>query len=63
MYSWIKMEKMRSTETIPGMEGGGLDENNEGVNSTMTYCKNFGKCHYVIGPSTTIIFKKVLKSP
>jgi hypothetical protein len=27
--------------------GGGLEENDEGVNSTMIYCKNFCKCHNV----------------
>jgi hypothetical protein len=53
------MEKIRSIEIIPGMEGGGTEENDEGVNSTMTYYKNFGKCHYVLDPGTTIIFKKV----
>jgi hypothetical protein len=30
--------KMRPVETVPGMEG---------VNSTMIYYKNFGKCHNV----------------
>jgi hypothetical protein len=29
-------------------------ENGGGVNSTMIYCKNFGKCYSVPLPSTTI---------
>jgi hypothetical protein len=38
---------MRPAETIPGM--GEREERRmmEGVNSTMIYCKNFCKCHYV----------------
>jgi hypothetical protein len=42
--------KMRPVQTIPGNDGGGIKENDGGVNSTMTYCKNFGKYHN----STTI---------
>jgi hypothetical protein len=38
---------MRNVETIPGTEGGGIKENDGGVNSTMIYCKNFCKCHTV----------------
>jgi hypothetical protein len=37
--------KIRPAETVPGMEGG--VRMMEGVNSTMTYCKDFGKCHNV----------------
>jgi hypothetical protein len=37
--------KMRPVETILRIGGGGIKENDRGVNSTMTYCKNFGKCH------------------
>jgi hypothetical protein len=40
--------KMRPVEALPGMqEEGRMKENNGGVNSTMKYCKNFGKCHNV----------------
>jgi hypothetical protein len=39
--------KMRPVETIPGMEERGRKENDEGVNSTMIYCKNFCNCHNV----------------
>jgi hypothetical protein len=38
--------KMRPVETTPGM-GGGLKENDGGVNSTKIYCKVFCKCHNV----------------
>jgi hypothetical protein len=38
---------MRPVETIPGMGGGRIKENGGGVNSTVIYCKNFCKCHYV----------------
>jgi hypothetical protein len=38
--------KMRPVENIPGM-GGGIKENDGGVNSAMTYCKNVFKCHHV----------------
>jgi hypothetical protein len=36
--------KMRCVETIPGMEEG-IKGNGGGVNSSMTDCKNFCKCH------------------
>jgi hypothetical protein len=39
--------KMRPDETIPGMGGGAIKENDGGVNSTMIYYKNFCKCHNV----------------
>jgi hypothetical protein len=39
--------KMRPVETLPGM-GGGIKENDGGVNSTMLYCKSFNKCHNVL---------------
>jgi hypothetical protein len=39
--------EMRPVETIPGMVGGGIKENDGAVNSTMIYCKNFCKCHNV----------------
>jgi hypothetical protein len=39
--------KMRPAETILGIGGGGWRRMTEGVNSTMTYCKNFCKCHNV----------------
>jgi hypothetical protein len=38
--------RMRPVETSPGV-GGGIKENDGGVNSTMRYCKHFGKCHNV----------------
>jgi hypothetical protein len=39
--------KMRHVETIPGVGGRGIKENDGEVNSTMIYCKNFCKCHNV----------------
>jgi hypothetical protein len=42
-----KNGKMKVVETIPGMGGGGLRRMMEEVNSTMIYCKNFGKYHNV----------------
>jgi hypothetical protein len=42
--------KMRPVETVPGVEGRKIKENDRGVNSTMIYCKSFCKCHNV--PST-----------
>jgi hypothetical protein len=39
--------KMRLVETVPGMGGAKINENDVGVNSTMIYCKNFCKCHDV----------------
>jgi hypothetical protein len=38
---------MRPVATIPEMGGGELKENDEGVNSSMIYFKNFCKCHNV----------------
>jgi hypothetical protein len=46
IYTCMKMEKV---ETIPGMEGGGIKEMMEGMNSAMIYCKNF--CKFYIVPS------------
>jgi hypothetical protein len=39
--------KMIPVETTLGMGGGEIKENDGRVNSTMIYCKNFGKCHDV----------------
>jgi hypothetical protein len=33
--------KMRPVETISRMGGGGIKENDGGMNSTLMYCKNF----------------------
>jgi hypothetical protein len=38
---------MRSVETILEIGGGGMKENDGGVNSTMIFYKNFYKCHNV----------------
>jgi hypothetical protein len=38
---------MRPVETIPEIGGGGIKENNGGMNSTMLYYKNFCKCYNV----------------
>jgi hypothetical protein len=49
--------KMRPVETVPGMGGQGIKENDGGVNSStiyLIYCKNFYKCHNVPLSSTTI---------
>jgi hypothetical protein len=35
--------KKRLIETIPEMGGDRIKENDGGANSTMIYCKNFGK--------------------
>jgi hypothetical protein len=32
---------MRPVDTIPGVGGGEIKENDRGVNSTMIHCKNF----------------------
>jgi hypothetical protein len=40
--------KIRPVETIPGMGGGGIKENDGGMNSTMIYFKNFYKYHNVL---------------
>jgi hypothetical protein len=53
--------KMRPVETVPGMGGGGIKENDGGVNSAMTDCKHFCKCHNAPPPSTSIKIKKKLK--
>jgi hypothetical protein len=37
--------KMRFIETLPGMEGGGIKENDGG--GEFSYFKNFCKCHNV----------------
>jgi hypothetical protein len=37
--------KMRPVETIPGMRGGRIKENDGGGEFNMIYCKNFCKCH------------------
>jgi hypothetical protein len=37
--------KMRPIETIPGMGGGGIKENDSGGDEI--HCKNFCKCHNV----------------
>jgi hypothetical protein len=39
--------KMRPAETIPGTGEEGIKENDGGVNSTMTHCKNFCNYHNV----------------
>jgi hypothetical protein len=39
--------KMRPVETIPGMGGERIKENDGGLNSTMIYCKDLCKCHNV----------------
>jgi hypothetical protein len=37
--------KMRPVEAILGMGGEGIKENDGEVNSTVTHCKKFCKCH------------------
>jgi hypothetical protein len=39
--------KNETTETIPGMGGGEVKENDGWVNLTMIYYKNYYKCHNV----------------
>jgi hypothetical protein len=39
--------KIRPVETIPGMWGGRIKENDGVVNSSRIYCKNFCKYHNV----------------
>jgi hypothetical protein len=39
--------KMRLVKAIPGMGGGRIKENDEGVNSAMIHYKNFYKCYNV----------------
>jgi hypothetical protein len=43
--------KMKPIETIPGIGGRRIKENDGGVNPTMIYCKNFCKCHSVSYPA------------
>jgi hypothetical protein len=38
---------MRPVETIPARGERGYRRMMEGMNSTMIYCKNFGKCHNI----------------
>jgi hypothetical protein len=52
--------KIRPVETIPGMVGRRIKEN-DGVNSTMIYCKNF--VNVTIYPHNNNMFKKVFKNP
>jgi hypothetical protein len=42
-----KNGKMRPVETILRMAGGGIKENDGGVNLTKIYCKHFCKCHNI----------------
>jgi hypothetical protein len=51
--------KSETCENSSRNGGGGIKENDGGVNSTMIYCKNFCKGHNVPPSSTTII--KILK--
>jgi hypothetical protein len=49
--------KMIPAETILGMEGMGIKENDGGVKSNtiyLIYCKNFCKCYNILPPSITI---------
>jgi hypothetical protein len=39
--------KMRPVETIPGMGGRGIKDDDGGVNLTKIYCKHFCTCHNV----------------
>jgi hypothetical protein len=39
--------KMRPVETIPGMGGGRIKENDGGGEFNMIYCNNFGECYNV----------------
>jgi hypothetical protein len=48
---------MRPFETIPGMGDGGMKENDGGVNSTITYYKNFCKCYNVPQHNNNMIIK------
>jgi hypothetical protein len=54
------MEKMRPTDTTPGIGGGKLKRMAERVNSStmyLIYCRNFCKCHNV-SPSKVIKYLK-----
>jgi hypothetical protein len=46
-WIWYKNGKMRPVETLLGRQGRLNKENDGIVNSTIIYCKNFGKCHNV----------------
>jgi hypothetical protein len=50
---------MRPVETIPGMRGEEIKENDGGVNLTMTYCKNLGNCHNVLQYNKKIRERKI----
>jgi hypothetical protein len=39
---------MGPVETLPGMGGGGIKENDGEVNLIKMYCKHFCKCHNVL---------------
>jgi hypothetical protein len=48
-------------KTVPGIRGGGMKKNSEGMNSTMIYlkhCKNICKSFNIPPPSTTIKINK-----
>jgi hypothetical protein len=49
---------MRSVETIPGMGGGRVKENDEGVNLTKIYYKSFCECQNVPPVNNNMIIKK-----
>jgi hypothetical protein len=40
--------EVRPAETVLGMRGGGIKENDGGVNSTVIYCKHVYKCLSVL---------------
>jgi hypothetical protein len=48
---------MRHVETTPGMRGGGIKENDEEMNSTMIYCKNFVNVTMYLQYNNMIIIK------
>jgi hypothetical protein len=45
---------MRPVEIVPGMGGGGIKENDGGVNSTMINCNDFCQCHSAPSLNTTL---------
>jgi hypothetical protein len=47
--------KMRPVETIPGMDRGGIKENDQGMSSTTICCTNFCKCQNVPQYNNNII--------